>query len=300
MAYIGKQPTVGNFVKLDAITTSATTTFNLTNGGVAYYPQSPNHCLVSLNGILQAPTDSFTISGSTIIFSSALTTSDVIDFIIVLGDVLNIGTPSDNTVSLAKLTATGTKDATTFLRGDNTFAVPSSDYVKLASGTISSSVSSFTLDGYFTSTYNKYVVYVNNLQLTTDAGIYLRYVKSGSELTSNHNFSMTGGYRNSSAGYGVASNSGWGSGAVEIYAEASVESDANKSLSAIITIDSPLSTNVHHRLHYSIVTSVANGYFIQLHGGSENDLNTTALSGIKIYTTQNFDAGNYQLYGIKA
>ena len=121
MAYIGKQPTVGNFVKLDAITTSATTTFNLTNGGVAYYPQSPNHCLVSLNGILQAPTDSFTISGSTIIFSSALTTSDVIDFIIVLGDVLNIGTPSDNTVSLAKLTATGTKDSTTFLRGDNTF-----------------------------------------------------------------------------------------------------------------------------------------------------------------------------------
>ena len=31
-------------------------------------------------------------------------------------------TPADNTVSLAKLTATGTKDATTFLRGDNTFA----------------------------------------------------------------------------------------------------------------------------------------------------------------------------------
>ena len=30
-------------------------------------------------------------------------------------------TPSDSTVSLAKLTATGTKDATTFLRGDNTF-----------------------------------------------------------------------------------------------------------------------------------------------------------------------------------
>lgn len=122
--YIGRQPLIGNFLKLDAITTSATTTFNLLNGGVAYFPQSANNCLVSLNGILQAPTDSYTISGSTIIFSSALTTSDVIDFIIVLGDVLNIGTPSDNTVSLAKLTATGTKDSTTFLRGDNTFAVP--------------------------------------------------------------------------------------------------------------------------------------------------------------------------------
>jgi hypothetical protein len=103
--YIGRQPIIGNFVKLDAITTSATTTFNLTNGGVAYYPQSANNCLVSLNGILQAPTDSYTISGSTIVFSSALTTNDVIDFIIVLGDVLNIGTPSDATVGFSKVTS---------------------------------------------------------------------------------------------------------------------------------------------------------------------------------------------------
>jgi len=39
-----------------------------------------------------------------------------------LGNVLDLGVPSDSSVSLAKLTATGTKDATTFLRGDNTFA----------------------------------------------------------------------------------------------------------------------------------------------------------------------------------
>ena len=121
MAYIGKQPTIGNFVKLDTITTSATATYNLLNGGIAYSPQSANHCIVSLNGVIQSPTTSFTISGSTIVFASALTSNDVIDFILVLGDVLNIGTPSDNTVSLAKLTATGTKDSTTFLRGDNTF-----------------------------------------------------------------------------------------------------------------------------------------------------------------------------------
>ena len=106
MAYIGKQPTVGNFVKLDAIVTSATATFNLTNGGVAYSPQSANHCIVSLNGVIQSPTTSFTISGSTIVFASALTATDVIDFILVLGDVLNIGTPSDATVTNAKLALT--------------------------------------------------------------------------------------------------------------------------------------------------------------------------------------------------
>ena len=59
---------------------------------------------------------------STITFASNLVTGDVIDFIQILGNVLDLGVPSDSTVSLAKLTATGTKDATTFLRGDNTFA----------------------------------------------------------------------------------------------------------------------------------------------------------------------------------
>jgi hypothetical protein len=107
MAYIGKQPVVGNFVKLDAITTSATATYNLLNGGVAYFPQTANNCIVSLNGVIQSPTSAYTISGSTIVFDSALTSDDSIDFILVLGDVLNIGTPSDGTVTSAKL-ASGT------------------------------------------------------------------------------------------------------------------------------------------------------------------------------------------------
>lgn len=103
--YIGKQPAFGNFVKLDAI--------SVVNGQAAYTMQSGssnftnydnvNQFIVSLNGVIQAPTDSFTVSGSTITFASALSTGDVINFILVLGDVLSIGTPSDNTISTAKL-----------------------------------------------------------------------------------------------------------------------------------------------------------------------------------------------------
>lgn len=122
MPYIGKTPLSGSYTVLDAITATTTDTYALTKDSVAVFPQTPANCIVSLNGVIQAPFDSYTISGSNIVFASALTGSDSIDFITVLGDVLNIGTPSDNTVSLAKLTATGTKDATTFLRGDNTFA----------------------------------------------------------------------------------------------------------------------------------------------------------------------------------
>ena len=122
MAYIGKQPLVGNFTLLDSITATTTDTYALTKDSVAVFPQTPANCIVSLNGVIQAPTDSYTISGSDIVFASALTGSDSIDFITVLGDVLNVGTVSDGTIGLAKLSATGTKDATTFLRGDNTFA----------------------------------------------------------------------------------------------------------------------------------------------------------------------------------
>jgi hypothetical protein len=133
MAYIGKTPVIGNFQVCDAITVvDAQAAYTMQVGGVNVSPESANHMLVSLNGILQAPTSSFTVSGSTITFASNLVTGDVIDFIQILGNVLDLGVPSDNTVttaklsdssvSLAKLTATGTKDATTFLRGDNTFA----------------------------------------------------------------------------------------------------------------------------------------------------------------------------------
>jgi hypothetical protein len=142
MAYLGRQPIIGNYQVLDALTASATATYALTKNSVAVFPQTPANCIVSLNGVIQAPFDSYTISGSNIVFASALTGSDSIDFITVLGDVLNIGVPSDGTVttakladssvSLAKLTATGTKDATTFLRGDNTFAAVSTGAYSIA------------------------------------------------------------------------------------------------------------------------------------------------------------------------
>ena len=105
MAYIGAQPSFGNFQACDAITTSATDTFNLLVGGVAISPVSAQHCLVSLNGVLQAPISSYTIVNSTIVFAAALTTSDSIDFITIMGDTLDLGVPSDGTVTEPKLAA---------------------------------------------------------------------------------------------------------------------------------------------------------------------------------------------------
>jgi len=104
--YIGKTPTVGNFQVCDAISVvNGQAAYTLQVGGVNVAPESANHMLVSLNGILQKPGSSFTISGSTMTFASNLATGDVIDFVQILGDVLDIGTPSDATVTNPKLAA---------------------------------------------------------------------------------------------------------------------------------------------------------------------------------------------------
>jgi len=104
MAYIGATPTVGNFQVCDAISVvNGQAAYTLQVGGVNVTPESANHMLVSLNGILQKPGSSFTISGSTMTFASNLATGDVIDFVQILGNVLDIGQPSDDTVTAAKL-----------------------------------------------------------------------------------------------------------------------------------------------------------------------------------------------------
>ena len=83
MPFLGKSPSEGNHnVMLDAITTSATATYNLTKDSVAYTPVSAQSLMVSLNGVTQAPISAYTVSGSTIVFASALTSNDVIDYII--------------------------------------------------------------------------------------------------------------------------------------------------------------------------------------------------------------------------
>ena len=109
MPNIGKQPEVGAYKKLDSITAvNGQAAYTLQHNSANFSPASANHLIVSLNGVIQAPQDSFTVSGSTLTFASNLSTGDSIDFILALGDVLSVGTPSDNTVTNDKLSTAPT------------------------------------------------------------------------------------------------------------------------------------------------------------------------------------------------
>ena len=117
MAYVGKAPSTGRYSILDDISSSFTGStagpFNLTVNGTAISPGNEANCIISISGVVQDP-GAFTITGSQITFSSNPAASDTF-FGTVLGDVFDIGTPTDSTVTAASL------GSTFFLKNSQTF-----------------------------------------------------------------------------------------------------------------------------------------------------------------------------------
>ena len=111
-SYIGKPPATGLFKKLDAITVvNAQAAYTLQYSSSNFKPATAEQLIVSVNGVIQAPGDAYTISGSTLTFSENLVTGDVIDFIIALGEVGNSVTPTDGSVDINKVSSSIMKDS---------------------------------------------------------------------------------------------------------------------------------------------------------------------------------------------
>jgi hypothetical protein len=98
-------------------------TFNLTQNSVAFVPVSADALQIQIDGVIQS--GNYTVSGSTVTFDFTPSGSSVCNGIRHYG-VGIITQPSDGSVNMAQLGASGTKDATTFLRGDNTFSTVTS------------------------------------------------------------------------------------------------------------------------------------------------------------------------------
>ena len=96
MSYIGNPPLIGSYSKLDDISGSfngSTTTFNLTSASAPITPGSPNALIISLGGVIQEPTSSYIVSGSTITFTTAPAASTTF-WGVMLGDTLYVGVSS--------------------------------------------------------------------------------------------------------------------------------------------------------------------------------------------------------------
>ena len=108
MAYVGKSPQSGRYSILDDISGSFTGStagpFNLTVNGTALNPGNEANLIISISGVIQEPQTAYTVTGSQITFTSNPASSDTF-FGVALGDVYDIGTPTDSTVGASSLSS---------------------------------------------------------------------------------------------------------------------------------------------------------------------------------------------------
>jgi hypothetical protein len=105
VAYLGTQPVIGQYRKLDNISGSfngSATTFNLTVSTAPVTAGTAQQLLISLGGVIQNPGTDYTVSTNTITFTTAPAVG-LSFFGVLMGDTLNTGTPSDGTVGTSKL-----------------------------------------------------------------------------------------------------------------------------------------------------------------------------------------------------
>ena len=314
MAYIGKQPVVGNFQVCDAISVvNGQAAYTMQVGSTNVEPENANHMLVSLNGVLQKPGSSFTISGSTITFASNLATGDVIDFIILLGDTLNVGTPSDDSVGAAQIkndlisgttALTSAPDDTDELLISDAGTLKRIDYslIKSAPGlnlisttTISSGTANVDITSGIDSTYKNYQIHVLNLHPSSDGQkIQMRFFNSSGIVTaSSYGFATDGrreentqlSHAGSSESYIRFSNQGLGY-------------NNDESASIIINLFNPSDTTFQKTIQGNIVFINDSGNMCVEHFGGTYD-GTFAVTGVRFYMTSgNIDSAIIKLYGI--
>ena len=105
MPYLGKSPQHGNYSKLDDFSgdfDGSDATHAVASNGIASTPVRPEALIISINGVIQEPTTDYTVSGTNITFTTAPTAGDNF-FGVAMGEQLAIGTPSDATITAAKL-----------------------------------------------------------------------------------------------------------------------------------------------------------------------------------------------------
>jgi len=101
MSYLGRSvDAISNVEKLDNITFNGGTTYALTKSSAAFTPAGKNNILISVSGVVQQ--GNFSVSGSNIVFDSAVAGTETCDFIMHYGTGL-ITTPADDTVAAASI-----------------------------------------------------------------------------------------------------------------------------------------------------------------------------------------------------
>ena len=173
----------------------------------------------------------------------------------------------------------------------------SSDFVRLASLTQTSQVLSFSVDGYFTSDYDVYKIYL--VGATADSNKLQMQVNIGGTAQTSSNYQYLATYNDLTTGNtpSVSTSHSINDTQVRIGWQ---DNTASRRCSSEITIFAPLNTNRYKPIHYSGM-SFYGSYWYLVQGVAQYESNS-AISGLTFKghsASQNTSADHIYVYGLK-
>ena len=182
-----------------------------------------------------------------------------------------------------------------------TVAAPSSDCVKLGAGTITESAAG-SVDGFFTTDYDNYKVYINDYQHHTSGEVgRIRFNTSGSAYTSsNYQYNVHSVWKTSGGGGDGNAGSGWSTDS----ARWSYNNLSTRSSDLEITMFKPATTGTsnigkkHALIHGFSIHQDGTGADYIYGGFHINDV--TAVTGLTLYASSGSNVSfSYRVYGFK-
>jgi len=297
MPFIGNQPALSytSFAKQD-FSTSATTSYTLDNPVT-----NANELALFINFVRQEPTTAYSASGTSLTLTSATASSDDM-YCVYLGKAVQTVNPPNASVGLSQLTATGTKNATTFLRGDNTFAEAGGGSLNLISAQTASSASTLTFtSSHITSTYKVYQLHCIDVVQSSDGG------NLGFEVSPNNGSSyVQSGYLNirfysnqTNGANSILSSAGTGDTNVKICgAGEGIGANGNESAQSIITLFNPLGAKAKLFKSDGVQLNSSGQLSMQRHLYGLDQ--SATYNNIKIVPNSGTFSGTFILYGVTA
>jgi hypothetical protein len=191
-------------------------------------------------------------------------------------------------------------DAGTLKRIDYSHIKGTSDFVKVASTTLSSGTASVSLTG-MDSTYKHFKIIASDVTLDTSENLYFRFINSGGDITGSSYFGIGDGaykpynssdavlrYSNYNSAYGRVSNF-------------DMSTNATNASGFEMYILNPSNSATYPLVYGNVGNSGSNGSYMITNTFAFQYTSAGAVTGIKFYTPSgnDIDTGTFALYGLK-
>jgi hypothetical protein len=237
-----------------------------------------------------------------------LTSADIADSIItsakiVDGTIVNADINASSAIAVSKIAATGTSLQVLRMNSGATaleFATPSSGAMVFLASATASNVANLNLNGYFTSDYDVYKIFIYNAYSSASANdLRFRVATTGSyTIQSGSDYYGSGVYSRRDSSTSILENYGnWGSTFMVV--ALGVGSGSSNVANAEITIFNPLSTSVKKKFNVHSNGIDDSLTVVRSTNGSELWNSTTAITGLNFFSQSGNTYGTYKLYGIK-